>query len=1019
MPTNMRLPDGRVTAVDDARVELLKRAGATLVSGVETNSREAARQADALYDNPLDKALAAGQGGLSGLSFGLTDLAVGDEGKRNAQVNSGYHTVGNIVGVVGPALLTGGASLGASAATTTGKLAGATLPGLASRLGVSVAEKVGGGAVARMATAGAVEGAAGGLAGAISHAALSDDPVTVQSLTSAIGVGALLGAGGGAIAGGLVKYGAKAAAAVKGAKALDEAAAAVPGKIAKANADLAAVGPAPRPPGKGSFAAESTSERAAELTAARTAEATLKDPRASALVGRLSDELKGVKQELMTFNGTARKAHAADYEQLLTRSKAEHVALNEVADAEFSASNKAWMESEVAAKAKHTASVDDYTRAATSADEAAATAKGGAKPASAAARDAEERAIKAEASAEAARAKLGLQDTKGNRANLAAAEVRATAARKAADAKRLTSRPAATGLDRAAVKAELADDRIWLAAKGIHIDEGLTDIDRQLLKMADKGDTEGLLAALKARNEGYTTRLTKAVGPPPGASRLLAAHEAAKAGEVVAAAKGVVKPAKYVPSPRPVRAEVPAYTTPVKTPFVPDETSVGIINTLSNNDRRKSVQALLAARPETLAQLDSTLATAATASKGAASAQETIRELGASFGMVADDVTLSSIREHLKGISGIAAKAPAAKAAVEAEKAVRAAERALAENAAAGEFKALKEAHATALQNAKVAKAAAVAEGRALKDGLVKEDAGGAGSWLVDKVLKVGGYKAGMAMGLGPLGAMAAGAAVSMARKGTSSMLRSIAATAFQPAGKALARSIPVLTRYRETYDAGSKADPRTMVRTHLADVASQHLTAADSAYEAVKPLIDSGSTMLAVGVAKQLTTVAQYVFDAAPKDPGTAMVGGKSQWKPPELACHEFMERRLAAEYPVPVLADAISNNRYSTVQADTLWHLYPDLMGEARTEFIMAMQDNGSTPIPYARRGAVSVFFRMPYDSLFSKESVADIQSNYVKKEPQGAAPGAMQSQGKPGRPAATDKADGLTGVQALQNQ
>lgn len=171
-----------------------------------------------------NQAAAAGIGLARGATAGFLDplaAEVGGEKVRKyladqQKINPGLSAVGEIAGMIAPALLTGGASAEAGLVARTGRAAtviprGITAAGevggkLAERGLVSLGAESGGRAAgaARVLAQNAVEGAAQGVGLAVSEASLKDEPITVEKLLAAAGHGSLAGAGlGGALHGSL------------------------------------------------------------------------------------------------------------------------------------------------------------------------------------------------------------------------------------------------------------------------------------------------------------------------------------------------------------------------------------------------------------------------------------------------------------------------------------------------------------------------------------------------------------------------------------------------------------------------------------------------------------------------------------------------------------------------------------------------------------------------------------------------------------------------------------------------
>ena len=140
----------------------------------EMGLREASQaQAEENYTEPGQKAKTTGEGLLSGLSFGLSDLFLdSDDTKERARYNPGYRIAGELAGgILSPAGAIGDAAKG----TATG-FKGALIKG-------------------------ATEGALFGGGGAITQAKMSGDPITVESVLAGAGWGSVFGGGLGGLFG--------------------------------------------------------------------------------------------------------------------------------------------------------------------------------------------------------------------------------------------------------------------------------------------------------------------------------------------------------------------------------------------------------------------------------------------------------------------------------------------------------------------------------------------------------------------------------------------------------------------------------------------------------------------------------------------------------------------------------------------------------------------------------------------------------------------------------------------------
>lgn len=168
------------------------------------------RLAEEQYSGLGNQALAGVAGVARGATLGLSDVALrglgveGEDLQGLRQANPTTSVVGEIGGAIAPALLSGGQTAPASVARA--------LPaGLAFRAGQAASRGATG--VKGLVQAGVVEGAIHGAGQAVSNLAIRDEPLSVESVVSEVGLNTLLGGGfgaaGGAIGWGLGKAGGK------------------------------------------------------------------------------------------------------------------------------------------------------------------------------------------------------------------------------------------------------------------------------------------------------------------------------------------------------------------------------------------------------------------------------------------------------------------------------------------------------------------------------------------------------------------------------------------------------------------------------------------------------------------------------------------------------------------------------------------------------------------------------------------------------------------------------------------
>lgn len=222
-PINVVDDHGNTASVAPEELGQAMARGYHVESATENTQRLTGEARDEEFGGVGGAVEAGGQAALRGATLGLSDVAqraIGGEDTRRHLANleaqnSTVSTVGNVLGSLAPALLTGGATLPeslvegglAAGAEALGSDVGATsLRGALSavadaspvsmvgRLGAATSDAVGGGLLGR-GIGGAVEGGLYGAGQGLSDVALSDDPLTVENVVGHITSDALLGAG--------------------------------------------------------------------------------------------------------------------------------------------------------------------------------------------------------------------------------------------------------------------------------------------------------------------------------------------------------------------------------------------------------------------------------------------------------------------------------------------------------------------------------------------------------------------------------------------------------------------------------------------------------------------------------------------------------------------------------------------------------------------------------------------------------------------------------------------------------
>jgi hypothetical protein len=199
-------PSGREVQIDEEALPYLQRANPKWreKSLEETMSQERSAAKDEAYSGIGQTAQAFAEGAVGGVTLGLAQPD-SEEAQERAARHPYANAAGNFAGMLAPAVLTEGASLGesgigAGAKSVAGDMLAQSPAGLLSRGASAAAEKVATSRIGRMAAQGAIEGF-GSAAAQNVGAALRGDPVTQEAVVTSLGLGTVLGYGLGAVGG--------------------------------------------------------------------------------------------------------------------------------------------------------------------------------------------------------------------------------------------------------------------------------------------------------------------------------------------------------------------------------------------------------------------------------------------------------------------------------------------------------------------------------------------------------------------------------------------------------------------------------------------------------------------------------------------------------------------------------------------------------------------------------------------------------------------------------------------------
>lgn len=238
-------------------------------------------------------------------------------------------------------------------------------------------------------------------------------------------------------------------------------------------------------------------------------------------------------------------------------------------------------------------------------------------------------------------------------------------------------------------------------------------------------------------------------------------------------------------------------------------------------------------------------------------------------------------------------------------------------------------------------------------------------------------------------------------------------AAAFESMGKAGATvaaraqlsAMSMIRSARFDYGQREEKPARTDIQTayrdrldELAAIAANPMAAQQAAYDQladlrkVAPYVADELEMLA-------TAVPQFLYEKAPKDPGTMTRLGQSTWKAPEYEIRQWGEYVKGALAPLETLEAAMSG-RITPQAAEAVRALFPNLFGKMQEQLVEQMPELRKR-LDLQARTRLSILFDAPLDSTmlpefrgFIAERNAIRAAEQQQAKPRGSSPGGSSS-------------------------
>jgi hypothetical protein len=203
-------------------------------------------------------------------------------------------------------------------------------------------------------------------------------------------------------------------------------------------------------------------------------------------------------------------------------------------------------------------------------------------------------------------------------------------------------------------------------------------------------------------------------------------------------------------------------------------------------------------------------------------------------------------------------------------------------------------------------------------------------------------------------------------------------------------------TGYLAKQSFGQPTNERTVVRQRMKEVEEALSNPGDTRDRLDAALAPIRATNLQLGyrLADKAMERLQYIGERMPKvPPENPLV--QSHWEPTAHDISRWAKYVRAAEEPLSILDD-LQAGRVSVEAVETLETLYPDLFADIQGQILDKVMES-KKPLPYQKRLALSVLFKVNVEPTAAPEFVYALQQMHQMKAEQGQGAGLPQSGGQ----------------------
>lgn len=191
----------------------------------------------------------------------------------------------------------------------------------------------------------------------------------------------------------------------------------------------------------------------------------------------------------------------------------------------------------------------------------------------------------------------------------------------------------------------------------------------------------------------------------------------------------------------------------------------------------------------------------------------------------------------------------------------------------------------------------------------------------------------------------------------------------------------PLLRRLDGTKDEEHKTRIELM-RARSQEVVQAAGGVRDTLYKGMSPLTVEHPE-LAAQLHDQSVKRFQFLLDKMPKDPGLAMNGLKSMWKPDPVAVEKFARYYEVFHDPVGVMTRALQSGKITMEAAEGMREMNPELFGFLRVQMLERISDDKvMSRLSYNDQVELSVLLDLPVHSSMDPRFISAQQQMFTER-------------------------------------